>query len=683
MKLIKLLFLSGFMTILLVYGCRENSVVNEEFNPILPVPKEINLQEGILSFQDTLVLYADLELLEPLHDVLKQEFKSLYLTEIIHDTDSSGADILLYIDPSMDEETYRVAINNTVVVTGGSYCAVAMGTVTVLQSISETQNQKHIRKGIIYDFPDLPFRGLMIDVARRKHSITVLKQIVSLCRWYKIHYLQLHLTDENYFSFPTEAYPQLATEEFRFEKDELIDLIDFANANGVEIIPELEVPGHAGQFIEKMPHVFGFSNHELNRQTINIANEEIYPILDTLIGEIADIFHSSSYIHIGGDEPNFRGMDEYPQMQQYLKSKGLESEEHLYWHFINRMHGFVKKRGRQTIVWEGFSKEGIPVVSKDIIVMAWETMYQLPSELLDGGYTIINVSWKPLYVVNTRKWNPSEILAWNVYQWQNWIPQIASYDTIQIDEHQNVIGASMASWDQPEYTEISSLRRRLPAMAERVWNVERNISDAEFQTALDQLDEKLSRFFSHVQVHASGLSFPEILDGRNDEQGWFDDTLWLKFSVPNNLLVHYTTDGNPVSELSPVYQDDLKFSESVTLRYRAYSRTGEPVGHEILNYYEFYPLKIRLESERLIDEDERWERVDSWNYPFYDSLQIHISANRPGVIRFAKGAEILTSNSPEYDEPISIHNDAVVKAGLFKNDSLVGKTWSQNFKKIR
>ncbi len=660
----------------------ENSGMNEEFNPILPVPKEINLQDGTFSFRDTLVLYADLKVLEPMYDVLKQEFKSLYLTEIIHDTDSARAGILLNIDSSLDEETYRVAVNNNIVVNGGSYRAVAMGTVSVLQSITEILDQKYIRKGVIYDFPDLPFRGLMIDVARRKHSIAVLKQIVSLCRWYKIHYLQLHLTDENYFSFPAKAYPQLATEEFRFEKDELIDLIDFANARGVEIIPELEVPGHAGQFIEKMPQVFGFRNEELNRQTINMANEEIYPILDTLIGEIADIFHSSRYIHIGGDEPNFSGMDEDPQMQQYLKSKGLNSVEELYWHFINQMHGFVKKRGKQTIVWEGFSKEGNPVVSKDIIVMAWETMYQLPSELLDGGYTIINVSWKPLYVVNTRKWDPPEILAWNVYQWQNWIPEIPSYDTIQIDEHQNVLGASMASWDQPEYTEISSLRRRLPAMAERVWNLEMNISDAEFQTALDQLDTKLSRYFSPVQVHASGFSFPEILDGRNDEQGWFDDTLGVKLKTPNNLLVRYTTNGTPVSELSPVYQDDLIFSESVTLRYRAYSLTGEPVGHEILNYYEFYPLKIRLEGERLIDDDERWERVDSWNYPFYDSLKIHISANKPGVIRFATGAENLTENSHQYNGPISIYNDTIVKAGLFKNDSLVGKTWIQNFKKI-
>ncbi|MFW5725968.1 MAG: glycoside hydrolase family 20 zincin-like fold domain-containing protein, partial [Bacteroidota bacterium] len=226
----KIALLSGFLILLLANGCGENSDVNEEFNRILPVPKEINLQDGTFSFQDTLVLYADVEVLKPLYNVLKQEFKSLYLTEIIQGNDSAKADILLNIDPSMDEESYRVTVNNNIKVTGGSYRAVAMGTVSVLQSISESQELKHIRKGIIYDFPDLPFRGLMIDVARRKHSIAVLKQIVSLCRWYKIHYLQLHLTDENFFSFPTEAYPQLATEEFRFEKDEFIDLVNFANA---------------------------------------------------------------------------------------------------------------------------------------------------------------------------------------------------------------------------------------------------------------------------------------------------------------------------------------------------------------------------------------------------------------------------------------------------------------------
>ncbi|MFW6259298.1 MAG: family 20 glycosylhydrolase, partial [Tangfeifania sp.] len=540
------------------------------------------------------------------------------------------------------------------------------------------QDEKYIPKGVIYDYPDLPFRSLLVDLARREHHLAVLKQIVSLCRWYKVKYLHLHLTDDNHFRFPSDAYPQLVTEEFHYTKKELKELIEFAANRGVEIIPELEVPGHAGQFIQKMPEIFAFRDENLNRNTINMASDDIYPVLDTLVGEFARLFHSSKYIHIGGDEPNFSGMDEDPEMQQYLKNKGLQSVEELYWHFINRMHEFVKKRGKQTIVWEGFAKEGNPVVSKNIIVMAWETMYQLPSELLEAGYEIINVSWKPLYVVNTRKWSPAEIYNWNVYQWQNWLPEAPSYDTIQIVENPDVLGAGMASWDQPEYTEISSLRKRIPAMVERVWNVEKKITEDEFQAKLNLLDKKLGRYFSPVEVKATGLSFPEVTDGRLDEQVWFNDTLRLSFETPLNLTVRYTTDGTKVSFSSPVYKNPLKFSETTTLRYQAFSLNGEPVGHEILKYYELHPLKIEYESDSLISEDERWKRPDSWRFPFYENLKIHISAKRPGVIRYAKGSNV-TANSSVFRKRIIIESDEYVEAGLFQGDSLIGKTWSQHF----
>ncbi|MFW5753984.1 MAG: family 20 glycosylhydrolase [Marinilabiliaceae bacterium] len=648
---------------------------------IIPVPKEIELKGGHFSFENSLSVFSDNEVLEPLYNVLKKEFKTLFLTEVVQSSNSEDADIILKVDGSLEDEAYRIKIQDQIEVTGGSYRAVSMGTASVLQSITEKQDRKTIPKGIIEDSPDLQFRGLMVDLARKKHHLSVLKQIVSLCRWYKIHYLHLHLTDDNSFRFPSDAYPQLTTDEFHYTKDELAELIEFANERGVEIIPELEVPGHAGQFIEKMPDIFGFQDEELNRTTINMTSEEIYPVLDTLVGEFAELFHSSEYIHIGGDEPDFSGMDEDPQVQQYLKSNEFGSVEELYWHFINRMNEFVEKRNKKSIVWEGFSKEGNNVVSKDIIVMAWETMYQRPEDLLDAGFDVINVSWKPLYVVNTRKWEPQDIYDWDVYQWQNWLPKAPSYDTIQIDENKNVRGASMASWDQPEYTEISSLRKRVPAMVERVWNKNRVISDEEFLQAMNQLDVKLDNYFSPVEVQASGLSYPDVADGHKDEQTWFGDTLKLKLTTPRNLVVRYTTDGRPVSHSSSLYRDKLMFSETTTLRYRAYTSDGEPVGHEILSYYELHPLTVKLEGENLIQEDQLWERVDSWRFPFTDSLKIHISTPQEGEVRYEKGGEV-TANSPVYEGPITIKDDVFVEAGLFKEDSLVGEKWNQHFKKV-
>src|SRR5690606_20752452 len=116
--------------------------------------------------------------------------------------------------------------------------------VSLLQSLSVNGNIICWQNGFINDRPDFHFRGLMIDLARRKHDIATIKRVILLCRFYKINYLQLHLTDENYFTFPSKAFPQLPTKGWYYSEAELLDLISFADARGVQLIPELEVPGH-------------------------------------------------------------------------------------------------------------------------------------------------------------------------------------------------------------------------------------------------------------------------------------------------------------------------------------------------------------------------------------------------------------------------------------------------------
>jgi hexosaminidase len=671
--------------ILLLNGCSQPPNAPYEGvgqSEVIPIPKEQELKEGRLTFKDTISYYAEHDNLNPLYGVLKEELRSLYNIILIMAPEESSADIFTTLDTSLEAGAYQVNVDERIEITGGTYDAVAMGSVTVLQ-ISDGQNASFtIPEGTINDYPDLEFRGLLIDVARRKHSIEVLKQVVSLCRWYKLNYLQLHLTDEKYFTFPSLAYPQLSSGGFHFTRQELAELVDFADVRGVELIPELEVPGHAGQFVEQMPEVFGFKDESLNRHTINMARDSIYPVLETLIAEIADIFDSSEYIHIGGDEADFKGMAEDPEVQQYLQSKGLDSVEELFWHFINRMNQIVKSTGKKAIVWEGFSKEGNAVVSKDITVMAWETMYQLPQDLLNAGYKVINVSWKPLYVVNNRKWSPEEIYEWDVYTWQNWYPKTPSFKTIHIEEHPNLLGAAMASWAQPEYIEISSTRLRVPAMVERVWNKNPVVSYNEFENRLQKTDAKLDRFFSPVIIEEEGLSYPDIKDGRKQEQTWFGDTLTISLNAPEGLRIHFTTNGTKVTQSSPVYNKPIKISETTTLKYKAYTLEGEAVGHEILKYYNLNPLKIELTGGNLISTDSLWKTTEPWRIPFYDSIRISISSDRRGEIRYTIESNGLKTDQVEYEEPFVLKETALVKAGLYVDDTLTGNQWVQHFKNI-
>lgn len=646
---------------------------------VLPAPKQVHWQNQQLCFSGTLYFYSGNSELDTLYHVLKNEILTMTGMPLEKTTDPNAPGIQLFIDRNLQEEEYRVEIVDRVKIYGADYRAVAMGTATALQSLQMSENNICWNGAVINDQPDLHFRSLLVDVARNKHDLGTLKNIVNLCRWYKINHLQLHLTDDEAFTFPSVAFPQL-TSESGFTAAQLTELVNYAQLRGIQLIPELDVPGHSARLIEKMPWLFGFNNRQLNHNTVNIGKDATYVALDTLIGEVAHIFRYSDYIHIGGDEANFKGMEQDREVAAYLKQNDLQNVEELYWHFINRMHSFVKKRGKKTMVWEGFSKEGNPVIDKDITVMAWETKYQLPQDLLEGGFKIINASWKPLYVVNEKKWSPQQIYNWNVYSWQNWVPEMPSYTPIRLSPDVNVLGSAMASWEQPSYVQLSSLRKRLPAMADRIWNVKTKMTDSVFLATLQLTDSLFDQYMSPVTIAAKGLLHPTIQDGRNKEQTWFGDTLRIALQAPKKYTIRYTLNNAPVDSTSMVYERPLVFNNSQLIKFRAF-RGNTPVGNEELHYYELHPLEVSMQGGLAIAADKQWESRNPTSVSFIDSMKLNISANRSGTIRYVTGNHDLSIDAPLYHQPITIKDTVMIKAGLFVNNTLIGAPWVQYFKK--
>jgi hypothetical protein len=157
------------------------------------------------------IVTADRVLL-PLAGILAEEVYALTGKRLPAEEGKAGpGDVVLAVDAALQGETYKVEVDDRAAVHGGNYGAVALGTATLLQAI-QVQDCKAMLCGMaVTDEPAVAYRGLLVDVARQYHSITSLKQIVELCRLYKIRYLQLHLTDDQSFMFPSNAYPQLAT----------------------------------------------------------------------------------------------------------------------------------------------------------------------------------------------------------------------------------------------------------------------------------------------------------------------------------------------------------------------------------------------------------------------------------------------------------------------------------------
>jgi hexosaminidase len=300
----------------------------------------------------------------------------------------------------------------------------------------------------------------------------------------------LHLSDGESFTFPSTAYPQIATKDRHYSLRELRDLETFARDRGVSIVPELEVPGHATALVQAVPQIF--ASRSGSRNEICAGREDTYKALDTLVGEMCDVFRSTPYFHIGADEVDKGGWNNCADTKAYMAAHKIADTEELYRHFLVRMNEIVKKHGKKTIVWEGFAKGGKIEIPRDITVMAYEIRYYLPNELVKDGYNVINASWTPLYVVNSNCRPPEEIYAWNVFQFKV-VYAKATDPGVNVTPTPQVLGAQMCAWEQVQELELPSLRHRLPAMSERIWNPAAGRTFADFSERLRAADTALSR----------------------------------------------------------------------------------------------------------------------------------------------------------------------------------------------
>lgn len=434
-----------------------------------------------------------------------------------------GADgsITLRLDGSLAREAYVIDVQDRIEVAGGGYQGLAHGATTLLQLLESNGALLQAPRVHIEDRPESPFRALLIDIARQPHSLEGLKLIITYCRLYKINYLQLHLTDTEAVTFPFTSVTGLVNQNQRgivaFTKAEWLDLIQFADRRGVTLIPEIEMPGHAGAFVRARPDLFRTGTY--HHATLNIANPAAITALKAILTEICEVFKSSPYIHIGADEadlsllhygkgdtrvdPAVRAQwDAYmDSLTLVLRKAGrlgatqtITSAEEVYKDFVNLMSAHLRTLGRKTIMWEGF-RPGLATgvkVDTSIAIMPFDIFYN-PSLYMDAGHKVINASWTPLYIINgaadpAAGIHPSvdSIFAWDKMSFDVYPKRMTPTSRTVVAEKYapDIIGSMMCVWETKEILDTMYIRQRLPAMAEKVWYRKSGLTYEDFQARL-------------------------------------------------------------------------------------------------------------------------------------------------------------------------------------------------------
>ncbi len=276
---------------------------------------------------------------------------------------SSKGDISLSIDKSMKgDEHYRLTVSEDGVrIEGATPRAVFYGVMTLRQMLIGDPCctiAQRIETVSIDDQPRFAYRALMLDPARHFLPMDDVKHYIDQMAHYKYNVLQLHLTDDQGWRIEIKDYPQLTANQEFYSQVDLGEIIRYAAERHIEIVPELDIPGHTVAVLSAFPELGCSVTDTLPKivgKTENLmlcaSNPHVYEIYQHIIKEVAQIF-PSPYIHLGGDEANIeRNWAKCSCCQALMKKEHFSKPAQLMIPFFKRMLAFVRKEGKKPILW--------------------------------------------------------------------------------------------------------------------------------------------------------------------------------------------------------------------------------------------------------------------------------------------------------------------------------------------
>ena len=423
------------------------------------------------------------------------------------------ATVIFTLDDGIHPEGYILEVTEGRAVVRASDVLGAQNAVSTLVQLMRSAGDGGVTLplGRIEDAPECSWRGVMIDLARVWHPLPMLHEYVDMCRFYKIKYLHLHFTDDQSYTLPSRAFPKLSTEGRHYTEEELVELIAYAKCRGVEIVPEIDVPGHTVSFSQAYGEVFGTDG-------IICQSDASMLGIEVLFRELCALFADSQYIHVGGDEAVIAKWTECPRCLDAYRARGVdvdgmdkgELSELMYATFVKRTCEAVLSCGKTPVVWEGFREEVNHLIPREAVIMSWENFYQTTPQLRDAGFRLVNCSWSPMYIVHpVTQWTPKEIYEWSVYTWNAVHPQSPYRNNpLTIEPTEQVEGGQLLEWGDHitrEFPDIiegvrgeqKKVEERAPALAENTWNRQKVSGYDEFADRCEQVAPLCDKLLNH------------------------------------------------------------------------------------------------------------------------------------------------------------------------------------------
>lgn len=647
----------------------------------IPLPNKISTSEGTFSLLEELkIVYLDSSIIN------EAQYLQVKLNQLGYSFDTSSRSkrrIELNINPSIvGTEAYRISSTiGTYQISASTPTGIFYGIQTFLQLFPTNKKIDTLPLVQIEDSPRFEWRGMHLDVSRHFSSVDEIKKLLDQMARLKLNVFHWHLTDDQGWRIEIPKYPRLTTvgatrdsslvghltripHIYEYEKvqgyytqQQIKEVVNYAAKLHINVMPELEMPGHAQAALCAYPELGCFPSDSVkvwplwgvSKDIFCAGKTETYQFLQDVLDEFVKLF-PYNYIHVGGDECPTDHWEKCPLCQQKMKETGCKTEHELQSYLIAQMGKYLETKGKNIIGWDEILQGGIP---QGAAIMSWRGE-KGGIEASKLGHKTVMTPASVVYLDMLQSSDPQEPLS---IGGPVSLEKVYKYDPapFYLDEavKKNIIGAQGNLWREYIHTQKHTEYMyfpRLQALSEVLWT---NIESKNYNNFTTRLDEEYNRLaksdinfrvpppegVSPIQLYTSGYADIEL----NCES--------------KNAAIYFTTDGTEPNMKSALYVEKLKLpiSDSIIFKAASYLPSGKR------SYTVTSILKRYSQAAEQLIHVEQGVVCKTFNGPFYHVDEITGNPTRTDTLKWMHISADIMGNTKgwEYSGYLKIHATGV------------------------
>ncbi|AQT67053.1 Beta-N-acetylhexosaminidase [Anaerohalosphaera lusitana] len=582
----------------------------DEMN-VIPKPVEVASKAGVFDISDDTVIVAGADLRG------EAELLADYLSAAGLDVSIAGSaggaasviELKVAEEAGENEEGYTLIVDEDEIVIEGASAAGVFYGIQTLRQLLPAEVYGGGGEGVkwqvpcvrIEDEPSYPWRGMMLDVSRYFMDKDYVKRYMDMMAMHKLNVLQLHVVDDAGWRVEIEKYPKLTeVGAFRgkgadrsggyYTKEDIREIVEYANRLHIEIVPEIEMPAHAMSALCAYPWLgctgeqFEMpTKHWISREIMCAGRESTYEFVEDVLSEVVEMF-PGRFVHIGGDEARYDRWKQCEHCRKRMEEEGLENYKQLQGYMTRRVEKFLMTKDRRLIGWDEILDCGL---APNATVMTWHRPATAVQAAKSGNNVVMALTGHAYFDTPesglpgeppAATWLPPISLK-KAYQWEP-APKVLSeaekkyilggHGCLWTDQflHKPFLQdmkvlAEKRSWRYVDYLTLP----RMAALAEVVWTPEKLRGWEDFAARQSVQYGRYDGAGWHYRVPV-----PEV-----EKKRTADGYMITASSPVAGAEVRYTTDGRYPTPYSDVYggpvkvDDPQKFAAITVVDRRHYS----------------------------------------------------------------------------------------------------------------